>query len=243
MSTQLQSASLVLPANRLPLIERIKARRIAVEDPRTWNAVGKMVEINFEPDGMHRPIITDRLVVYPNALKWRKEAGALDARTRRPVDFPRIVMSADEQDLMIIPPLARLPEVPGPDFDDPSTWVPTNMPGWQTMRGNDPRTVGHMPRRYEQHYGDLTDDYIGMPRDDGGPDFRDLDTFYILQPVYQILVHPVGSENFAVIKPRRGLDGSHMAFLVNPLTGEGHFIGGKVWITTRMHTLPAGANP
>ena len=147
MSTQLQSASLVLPANRLPLIERIKARRIAVEDPRMWNAVGKMVEINFEPDGMHRPIITDRLVVYPNALKWRKEAGALDARTRRPVDFPRIVMSADEQDLMIIPPLARLPEVPGPDFDDPSTWVPTNMPGWQTMRGNDPRTVGHMPRR------------------------------------------------------------------------------------------------
>jgi hypothetical protein len=243
LSTQVSSSALILPANRFPLIERIKARREAVEDPRSWNAVGKMVELNFEPDGMHRPIVTDHLVVYPNAFKWRKETGAIDARTRRPMDFPRLVMTNDEQELMIVMPIPPLPGVQGPDFDDPSTWVPTDLPGWQAMRGGDPRTVGHMPRRYEQHYGDLTDDYIGQARSDGGPDFRDPDTFDIIQPVHQILVHPVGSNNFNVIVPRKGLDGTHMAFLVNPLTGEGHFIGGRVYITTRVHTIPAGSKP
>jgi hypothetical protein len=56
-------------------------------------------------------------------------------------------------------------------------------------------------------------------------------------------LHPFGSDNQALLQPGRGIDGTRMAFLVNPCTGEAHFIGGRVYITNRIHTLPAGAKP
>jgi hypothetical protein len=89
----------------------------------------------------------------------------------------------------------------------------------------------------------LTDDFIGKSCRDGAPDFSDADTFYVLQPINQILLHPFGSDNQALLQPERGIDGTRMAFLVNPRTGEAHFIGGRVYITNRIHTLPAGAKP
>jgi hypothetical protein len=238
------ASALIVPGATFALIDRIRMRREALKDSKNFSPLGKMIRINFDPSGMHRPDqrTIDHVVVSPNSVGWTKEPGMRNAAGNR-IDFPSVVISNDDQDLMVIPPLAPLPEVNGPDFDDPSTWVKTNLPGWQTMRGGDPRTVGKMPRRYRQHYGDLTDDFIGKSCRDGAPDFSDADTFYVLQPINQILLHPFGSDNQALLQPERGIDGTRMAFLVNPRTGEAHFIGGRVYITNRIHTLPAGAKP
>jgi hypothetical protein len=224
------------------LIDRIRLRREAIKDSKNFTALGKMIRVNFDPAGMHRPDpdTIDHPVVSPNALGWTKDPTRLN-KFGKPVDFPSLVITHDEQDLMVIPPLQPLPTITGPDFDDPSSWVPTDLPGWQAMRGNDPRTVGRMPRRYEQHYGDLTDDFIGKVCRDGSPDFRDRDTFYVLQPVNQILIHPFGCDQQKIVIPGVGFDGCRTAFLVNPYTGEAHFIGGKVHVTARIHALPAGA--
>lgn len=236
--------SLLVPAASFALIDRIRLRREAIKDTKNYQPLGKMIRINFDPAGLSRPDpdTIDHPVVSSNAIGWTKDPTRA-TRFGKPVDFPSMVMTHDEQDLMVVPPIPPLPEVTGSDFDDPSTWVPTDLPGWQAMRGGDPRTVGRMPRRYQQHYSDLTTDFIGRSRSDGTPDFRDQDTFYVLQPVNQILIHPFGCDQQKIVHPGRGFDGSHTAFLVNPYTGEAHFIGGKVHVTARIHSLPAGAKP
>ena len=235
---------LIVPAMALTLIDRINLRRRALKDSANFAPLGKMIRINFDPCGMQRPdpATIGHPVVSINSLGWTKEPGMVN-QYGRGIDFPSLVISRDDQDLMAIPPIAPLPEITGPDFDNPATWEKTIAPGWQVMRGNDPRTVGRRPRRYQQHYSDLTDAFIGKSCRDGSPDFRDGDTFYVIQPVNQILLHPFGSDNQALLQPGQGLDGSRMAFLVNPRTGEAHFVGGRVYITTRIHTLPPGAKP
>ena len=237
--------SLIVPGSALHLIDSIRLRREALKDPRNFTPLGKLIKINFDPAGMMSrpdPAILDHPVHSSNALEWIKDPGRRN-QWGRPTDFPRLLISADDQDLMILSPIEPLPELSGPGWDDPSTWVPTDLPGWQIMRGNDPRSVGHMPQRFVQLYSDLTSDFIGESKRDGSPNFDDRDTFYVIQPVNQILMHPFDSSQQALVEPRAGIDGTHMAFLINPKSGEAHLIGGRAYVTNRIHSFPAGARP
>lgn len=58
--------------------------------------------------------------------------------------------------------------------------------------------------------------------------------FLIIQPVIQVLYKCFGEAAMAMIKPSTGFDGTHMAFLIDPNTGEGHFIGGRFEIDRRI---------
>ena len=95
-----------------------------------------------------------------------------------------------------------------------------------------------MPRPVPQRYSDRTTMFIGK-ENHGEPDFGNRDTFFTIQPVEQILIHPVRSEIFNLIRPGVAPDGSLMAFLVNPKSGEAHFIGGRVTVDSRIHGATA----
>lgn len=234
MSTQLITPALAF--HGLPLDKRIGVRRELVKDPKNYMLLGKMIKLLFDPFGMNRPDsrTLDHPVINPTRLDWQKDVGAECL-----VDYPRLAISRDEQDLLILGALPPLAEVTGPDFDDVSTWVKTTLPGWQEDRGGK-RTAGTMPRRYVQRYSDLTVDWIGRGSE---PDFKDPDCFFVIQPVTQILIHPAGSDQPAMVEPKANADGTRMAFLVNPRTNEGHFIGGTLHVSTRIHTIPAGTRP
>lgn len=56
--------------------------------------------------------------------------------------------------------------------------------------------------------------------------------FLVLQPIQRILLKPKGVADWALINVHGGHDGTQMAFLVNPRTQEGHFIGGGFSVST-----------
>jgi hypothetical protein len=55
--------------------------------------------------------------------------------------------------------------------------------------------------------------------------------FLVIQPVAQLVYKPKGVASYANVRIGAGFDGTHMAFLINPDTGEGHLIGGQYQIS------------
>ena len=184
-----------------------------MQDPKCYTLIGRMHKIVFDPHGMTPPVL-DYVVWSPNLLAWLDEP------------YPWLALSKDEQDLLII---GKLPHPS--DLPHPTESVPTTLPGWAS-RG------GRMPRPVPQRYSDRTTMFIGK-ENHGEPDFGNRDTFFTIQPVEQILIHPVRSEIFNLIRPGVAPDGSLMAFLVNPKSGEAHFIGGRVTVDSRIHGATA----
>lgn len=82
-----------------------------------------------------------------------------------------------------------------------------------------PDTRVHPPIMVEQKYSDLT-----RKRFKG---------FLVIQPVFQIRFKPKGQAATGLITASTGFDDTQMAFLVNPRTGEAHFVGGLFEIGIR----------
>ncbi len=210
MATQvMESPTVIIGVRGLPLNTRLEHRRKLMADPKAFTLIGRMHKIVFDPHGMTPPKL-DFPVWSPNLLAWLDEP------------YPWLALSKDEQDLLI---LGKLPHPS--DLPHPTESVATTLPGWAN-RG------GRMPRPVPQRYSDRTTTFIGKEQH-GAPDFSNVDTFFTIQPVEQILIHPVRSEIFNFIRPGIAPDGSLTAFLVNPKTGEAHFIGGTVTMDSRIH--------
>lgn len=61
-----------------------------------------------------------------------------------------------------------------------------------------------------------------------------LKEFLVIQPVAQMTYKPKGIATYAHLRAKASrIDGTHMAFMINPETGEGHLIGGEYEISVR----------
>ena len=226
-----------------PLTDQINLRRACAKDSKNYAVWGRMYRLLFDPYGMNRPdpATLDHPVIRPSELNWENDD---------PREAPVLALSKNDMNLLIIGPVPQLAEIAAPDTNDVRQWVRTELPGWQSPRGGrveNGRVVGQipagmMPRRYEQRYSDLTVDFVAKPGTPG-PDFTDLDCFFLIQPVSQIYIHLTGMSQPGLIEPRTAPDGTKMAFLINPKTREGHLVGGNVRLTTELHSLPPGAKP
>jgi hypothetical protein len=243
MATQtFNGPSLIIPAGGRPLTDQINMRREAVKDQKHYQIWGRMYRLLFDPYGMNRPsqFELDHAVPRSNELNWEND----DQR-----DAPVLALSRDDKSLLIIGLVPQLAELTIGDTNDPSTWVKTDLPGWQTPRGGhvvDGAVIGQMPagvmpRRYPQRYSDLTVEFIGGNGSE--PDFDNPNCFFVIQPVSQIFMHIAGVAQPGLIEPTAAADGTKMAFLINPKTHEGHLLGGNIRLTTELHTLPPGAKP
>jgi hypothetical protein len=116
-------------------------------------------------------------------------------------NWPLLAVSKGRDDLLIMTSVPHPPDLP-----DTNHWAPTDHPGWAS-RG------AQRPVMYPQRYRDRTTTF-----------FKD---FLVIQPVDHILYKPMGDPTFAVLRCHTGFDGTKMAFLIDPNTGEGHFIGGR----------------
>lgn len=208
--SEIGSPAIITPVRQAPLDVRLSWRRRIANDPKAYTYLGTLQKIVFDPHGMSLPKL-DYPVFCPNMLGWLEEP------------YPRLALSLDQQDLLVIGKV-RQPS----DWPHPTETVATALPGWQT-RG------GVMPRPIPQRYSERTIEFIGKGNGDG-PDFSDPDTFFVLQPIEQILVKPHGATIFNFVRPGVGPDATSMAFLINPKTGEGHFIGGRVVFDSRIHS-------
>lgn len=234
LQTVERSSNLLIPSAGKPLIDRINIRRELVRDNSNYTFWGRMLKIVFDPAGMSRPdpAALDHPVIYPNWISWEDDD---------PFLAPVLALSLNQVDLLVVGDVKHPPSVFGKDRDDVTTWVSTSAPGWQTDRAGIPGTAGKMPRRYPQRYRDLTTEFI--PDKTAEPNFNDPDCFLCIQPVHQILLKIAGDAHPGLIEPQTASDGTKLAFLINPKTREAHLLGGKVRLTTRLHTLPAGAKP
>jgi len=204
-----QAPAVIIGVRGLPLDTRIEHRRKLMQEPKGYTLIGRMHKIVFDPHGMNLPVL-DYPVWGPNLLSWLDEP------------YPWLGLSKDEQDLLILGKLLHPSDLP-----HPTETVPTTLPGWAS-RG------GRMPRPVPQRYSDRTTAFIGKNKN-GAPDFENADTFYTIQPVEQILIHPVRSDIFNFIRPGVAPDGTLMSFLVNPKSAEAHFIGGTMTLDSRIH--------
>jgi len=57
--------------------------------------------------------------------------------------------------------------------------------------------------------------------------------FLVIQPVFQILYRPKGVASWGLIAVSTGFDDTQMAFLVDPNSGEAHFVGGRFEVGIR----------
>jgi len=205
-SQSTNSAGLIVPSRGLRLADRLKHRRALIADASKYTFQGFLQKIVFDPAGMDLPTEHwEGLVVYPNMLQWLED---------EPTKCPRLAISKDEQDLLILGPLAHPSDLCG-DVNDRSQYEKTTLPGWE-VRG------GMKPKLWPQRYSDRTRLVIGE--------------WLVIQPVVQILFYPRTGGQFGMIRPGAGPDGSQMAFLVNPKTKEGHFIGGSLYVDMRLHS-------
>jgi hypothetical protein len=197
---------LIVPSHGLPLLDRIKHRRELLTDASQYTFQGFLQKIVFDPAGMDLPIEHwEGKVVCPNMLQWLEEDPTL---------CPRLAISKDEQDLLIIGPLPQPSDLCG-DVNDRSQYEPTKLPGWE-VRG------GMRPKLWPQRYMDRTRLFLGE--------------WLVIQPVSQILFYPRAGGQFGMIRPGAGPDGTQMAFLVDPKAKEGHFIGGSLYVDMRIHS-------
>ena len=190
----------------LSIESRIQHRRTLAGTPTSYTFCGYLHKIVFDPSGMDLPAV-DYPVVNRNLLQWLEED---------PRNCPRLAISKDEQDLLILGRLPQPPDLPG-DVTDMSDYVDTDLPGWAS-RG------GRMPRRYPQRYSDRTRCVFGGH-----------DEWLVIQPVYQIMLYPFAGRQFQFVRPGPDPEGRLMSFMVNPKTQEAHFIGGSLLIDSRIH--------
>jgi hypothetical protein len=50
--------------------------------------------------------------------------------------------------------------------------------------------------------------------------------FVVIQPVCQLCIQPRGVATLRIVPVTTGFDGTQMSFLIDPLIGEGHLVGG-----------------
>jgi hypothetical protein len=189
-------ASIIIPGRWLPLETRLEIRRQKARDKKAYTVIGRMHQIVFDPAGMSLPEL-DYPVMYQNSIQWLEEP------------FPRIAVTSDEQDVLI------LDEVPHPqDVNHPKERVETNLEAFKVYGGT-------MPKPVPQRYRDRTNEEMGR--------------FLVIRPVYQILFYSMGLVSANFLMPGTGPDGSRMAFMIDPKTKEGHFVGGQVSVDSRIH--------
>ncbi|MGA8224012.1 MAG: hypothetical protein WB780_20350 [Candidatus Acidiferrales bacterium] len=189
-------ASILIPGRFLPMETRLELRRQMARDKQAYTVLGRMHTIVFDPAGMNLPDL-DYPVLNQNVIQWLDEP------------FPRIAVTKDEQDVLI------LDSVPHPhDVNHPTDRVATDLESYQVFGGTRPAL---MPQRYR----DRTVEEMGR--------------FLVIRPIYQILFYALGLKEAKFLMPGVGPDGSRMAFLIDPKTKEGHLVGGQISVDSRIH--------
>lgn len=232
----------------LPIEWRLAHRRKLVEGRKNYTMVGRMHTIVFDAGGMDQPPVDQGgrpiQVMERNKLQW------LD-RTR----LPMLAVSDDEQDLLIVntvphpEPLVnqeileptglenmlrrRHPDRSGPIVDELRANIEWDA-SFGKMVNRDPAWVRRYPdgrlhpmsftrpTRWPQRYRDRSCTRLKNSN------------FVLIQPVAQILFHPVRVAEWNLVVPRLDRKGRRMAFLIDPYTGEGHFIGGEFFVDSRI---------
>jgi hypothetical protein len=69
--------------------------------------------------------------------------------------------------------------------------------------------------------------YISQPLEERASGRLRGTNFVVLQPVAQILYRMAGNPAFRMISGQAGADGTHLALLIDPSSGQGHFYGGR----------------
>lgn len=189
-------ASIIIPGRWLPMETRLEIRRQKARDKNAYTVLGRMHTLVFDPDGMNLPEL-DYPVMYQNAIQWLEEP------------FPRIAVTKDEQDILILDP------IPHPqDVNHPKEREVTTLEEYKVYGGTRPKPV---PQRYR----DRTNEEMGQ--------------FLVIRPVHQILFYTMGLTSAKFLMPGVGPDGSRMAFLIDPKRKEGHLVGGQVVVDSRIH--------
>lgn len=149
---------------------------------------------------------------------------------------PRIAQTGAKGSLLILDPIVRHDGVMGlPDIPDP-TWKP-KVPTAAQLTGNKPYTPAKAPM-IPQHFVDRKDGFGGRAR---GKIRAGASTYLVCGPVSQIVVRPMDQQNrilpngliFKCLPstPLPGAQSTLMDLLVDSVTGEAFFYGGRFEIS------------
>jgi len=222
----ISKANIVIGAAKdLDFSLRIKRERMHAGPGRGYTVFGMLETIYFEPDqGCQMPLHKARKV--GRRIYW-------------PEDGPRIARSIPEGDLLIVSRLplrrglAALPDVPDPER-------PAANPYDVDQHGQ-----SHLPAGQKEHEAPK---YKQLLEEIASGKFRN---FLVFHPVAQLIIVTVGRGSTwgalgsykMPISSLSSFDGTKMALLVDPYSGEMFFKGGRYDISDQLdlNAVPQGA--
>jgi hypothetical protein len=144
---------------------------------------------------------------------------------------PQLGVSHDGKDLLICGPVADargkvgLPDIPDPD------WIPA-VPTQSQL--DDKNWKQPRARIIAQRFEDLASGQFKA---------NDNSLWLVFQPMAQVIFRPLQRPTFATITCEVApWDSTHMALLLNPQTGEAHFVGGRFSVGGAPRRVMASAN-
>lgn len=182
-----------------------------------YTVFGRLIELRYELTGEQKP---------PEHL--RNDIRGLVIDWGNPKNGPLLGRSGDGKELLVISPVGPLPEIPDPTFVQRTmiTWNENTIPlasippdmrhGLKNSDGSlVPGTDQEIsrPRMMKQHFVDHCAGTMGE--------------YMVFRPLTEGLVKLVGVAHLLKVR-FGGAAETQPGFYLNPQTGEGHFIGGRV---------------
>ena len=193
---------------------RIEHRRWAAEHRERYRMLGRLSMLVFESDAMDPPSREER-PYRPYREFWTRvtQWARADSETRE------VIEKAAAEELEADQPIFQRNLI---------DWLHSGPELAITRDGQDLLLIGAVP-----HPPTLLDTRA-LPAIERPQYYRDRTrlhhrNFYLIQPVVQVVYKPWGVASYGTFDIRTAPDGTQMAFLIDPVRGEGHLVGGSFW--------------